>query len=105
MHACIVDKLTFGQINRDNNDWVLPWCISLTTLIRFIVDWTGSFAYSWIGTAALLFALFLHGKEWGDQTTEWRKRGIEVEGEVAVVTGAASGIGKAAVERFTEEGH
>ena len=33
-----------------------------------------------------------------------KKGDYEVEGEVAVVTGAASGIGKATVERFTEEG-
>jgi|TARA_B100001094_G_scaffold177776_1_gene171753 MFS family permease len=58
MHACIVDKAPFS-ISKATGITMTGYylgALASPPLFGFIVDWTGTFAYSWIGTGALLFA-------------------------------------------------
>ena len=58
MHACIVDKAPLS-VSRATGITMTGYYLGALVsppLFGFVVDWTGSFAYSWIGTAALLFA-------------------------------------------------
>ncbi|MBD30079.1 MAG: hypothetical protein CL453_03795 [Acidimicrobiaceae bacterium] len=58
MHACIVDKAPFSVSKATGITMTGYYLGALASppLFGFVVDWTGSFAYSWIGTVALLFA-------------------------------------------------
>jgi MFS family permease len=58
MHACIVDKAPYS-ISRATGITMTGYylgALASPPLFGFIVDWTGTFAYSWVGTAALLFS-------------------------------------------------
>ncbi|MBC95313.1 hypothetical protein CL649_00355 [bacterium] len=58
MHACIVDKAPFS-VSRATGITMTGYylgALASPPLFGFVVDWTESFAYSWLGTTALLFA-------------------------------------------------
>tara|TARA_Y100001968_G_C19452450_1_gene769678 strand:+ start:8143 stop:9324 length:1182 start_codon:yes stop_codon:yes gene_type:complete len=58
MHACIVDKAPLS-VSRATGITMTGYYLGALVsppLFGFVVDWTESFAYSWLGTTALLFA-------------------------------------------------
>tara|TARA_B100000676_G_scaffold89040_2_gene88775 strand:+ start:10410 stop:11591 length:1182 start_codon:yes stop_codon:yes gene_type:complete len=58
MHACIVDKAPLS-VSRATGITMTGYYLGALVsppLFGFLVDWTESFAYSWLGTTALLFA-------------------------------------------------
>jgi len=68
MHACVVDKAPFS-VSRATGVTMTGYylgALASPALFGFVVDWTGSFAYPWAGTAVLLlaavFAWFKAGK-------------------------------------------
>ena len=68
MHACVVDKAPFS-VSRATGVTMTGYylgALASPALFGFVVDWTGSFAYPWSGTAVLLlaavFAWFKAGK-------------------------------------------
>ena len=58
MHACIVDKapLSVSRATGITMTGYYLGALASPPLFGFVVDWTESFAYSWLGTTALLFA-------------------------------------------------
>tara|TARA_B100000945_G_scaffold319579_1_gene327108 strand:- start:639 stop:1808 length:1170 start_codon:yes stop_codon:yes gene_type:complete len=57
MHACVVDKAPFS-VSRATGITMTGYylgALASPALFGFVVDWTGTFAYSWLGTAVLLF--------------------------------------------------
>ena len=68
MHACVVDKAPFS-VSRATGVTMTGYYLGALAspgLFGYVVDWTGSFAYPWAGTAILLlaavFAWFKAGK-------------------------------------------
>ena len=57
MHACIVDKapLSVSRATGITMTGYYLGALASPPLFGFVVDWTESFAYSWLGTAVLLF--------------------------------------------------
>ena len=58
MHACVVDKapLSISKATGITMTGYYLGALASPALFGFIVDWTGSFAYPWAGTAVLLLA-------------------------------------------------